>query len=96
MAPSQIVGLQRARNPARLTSVEGGRQAVIALTDEAKPETALALLRAGALDSIGRDEADSRTLARAIRYAKGRRGFVIELLLEGGIEAHLRGTEHVL
>ena len=64
---------------ARLTSVEGGRQAVIALTDEAKPETALALLRAGALDSIGRDEADSRTLARAIRYAKGRRGFVIEL-----------------
>ena len=75
----ELAGVDIANLLARLTSVEGGRQAVIALTDEAKPDAALALLRAGALDSIGRDEADSRTLARAIRYARGRRGFVIEL-----------------
>ncbi len=64
---------------ARLTSVEGGRHAVIALTDEVEPEAAATLLRAGAVDSISRNEADAHTLARAIRYAKSRRGFVIEL-----------------
>jgi signal transduction histidine kinase len=64
---------------ARLTSAEGGRQAVIALTGEIEPDAAVALLRAGAVDSISRQEADGRTLARAIRYAKARRGFVIEL-----------------
>jgi two-component system sensor histidine kinase/response regulator len=63
----------------RLTSAEGGRQAVIALTDETEPDDALALLRAGALDSISRSDATPRVLARAIRYAKARRGFVIEL-----------------
>lgn len=61
----------------RLASAEGGSQAVIALIDEG--DDALALLRAGALDSIGREEASSHMLARAIRYAKARRGFVVEL-----------------
>jgi signal transduction histidine kinase len=64
---------------ARLTAPEGGRQAVIALTDGGAHEAAVTLLRAGALDSINRHEADSDNLARAIRYAKARRGFVIEL-----------------
>ena len=64
---------------ARLTSPEGGRQAVIALTDGGNPDGAMALLRAGAVDSLTRSEADSLTLARAIRYAKARRAFVVEL-----------------
>jgi signal transduction histidine kinase len=63
----------------RLTSPENGWQPVIALTDEVEPQAAATLLRAGALDSISRFEADAHTLARAIRYAKARRGFVIEL-----------------
>ncbi len=62
---------------ATLSAAEGGRQAVIALTDAA--DDALALLRAGALDSISRDEATPDNLARAIRYAKSRRGFVFEM-----------------
>jgi signal transduction histidine kinase len=64
---------------ARLTSPEGGRQAVVALTDGVAQETVLALLRAGALDYIARGDAGPHNLARAIRYAKARRGFVFEL-----------------
>jgi len=62
----------------RLASAEGGSQAVIVLIED-KQDDAMALLRAGALDSISRREASSHNLARAIRYAKARRGFVVEL-----------------
>ena len=73
----RLAGVDPAAYVALLTSAEGRRQAVIALTDEA--DNAPALLRAGAVDSITRCEATSQILARAIRYAQGRRGFVIEL-----------------
>ncbi|MDE3175567.1 MAG: hybrid sensor histidine kinase/response regulator [Pseudomonadota bacterium] len=64
---------------ARLTSPEGGRQAVITLTDRADQGATVALLRAGAVDALSRAEANSHALARAIRYAKARRAFVVEL-----------------
>ena len=48
---------------ARLASADGGRQAVVALTEDA--ETAAAMLQAGALDAIPRGDAESR----ALRYA---------------------------
>jgi signal transduction histidine kinase len=63
---------------ARLTSAEGGSQAVIVLIED-RQDDALALLRAGALDSISRREANPHNFARAIRYAKARRDFVVEL-----------------
>ncbi len=63
----------------RLTSAEGGWQAIIVLTDDGEQEGVPALLRAGALDFLNRRDADAHNLARAIRYAKARRGFVIEL-----------------
>jgi signal transduction histidine kinase len=72
----RLQGVDLADFVARLASADGGRQAVIALTDGT--DDALAPLRAGALDSISRSEASSHNLARAIRYAKARRGFVIE------------------
>ncbi len=62
-----------------LASADGGRQAVITLTDDSDAELTAALLRAGALDSIPQREANAHSLARAIRYAQARRGFVIEL-----------------
>ena len=63
----------------QLQSPDGGRQTVIILTGEKNPETALALMRAGALDYLSKDELDPHTLARAIRYAKARHAFVGEL-----------------
>jgi signal transduction histidine kinase len=63
----------------RLASTEGGSQAVILLSGDCDQGDTPALLRAGALDSISRGEANAHNLARAIRYAKARRGFVIEL-----------------
>jgi two-component system sensor histidine kinase/response regulator len=75
----RLQGVDLADFVAMLASAEGGRQAVVALTDEAGPYDALTLLRAGALDSISRSEASSDNLARAIRYAKARRGFLIEM-----------------
>ena len=59
---------------AKLASADGGLQAVIALSDD--PETTAALLRAGALDAIPRNEAGD--LARALRYAKARRAIVAD------------------
>ena len=76
---SRLPGVAVADLLARLTSPEGGRQAVVALTDGFEQDTVLALLRAGALDYIARADADPHNLARAIRYAKARRGFVFEL-----------------
>lgn len=70
-------GLAHSGLLSRLASAEGGSQAVIAFTDEG--DDALALLRAGALDSLSRREASPQVLARAIRYARARRGFVVEL-----------------
>ena len=64
---------------ARLASTEGGSQAVVVLSGEGEADDALALLRAGALNSISRRDANAHNLPRAIRYAKARRGFVIEL-----------------
>jgi len=63
----------------RLASAEGGSQAVIVLTGESEPGDALALLSAGALSSLSRSEASPYNLARAIRYAKARHGFVVAL-----------------
>lgn len=62
-----------------LQSPEGGRQAVMMLTGEADPEIALRLMRTGALDHLAKGELTPSGLARAIRYAKARRGFVEEL-----------------
>ena len=62
-----------------LVSPEGGQQAVMMLTGEADGEIALRLLSAGALDYLSKDEATPSSLARAIRYAKARRGFMAEL-----------------
>ncbi len=63
----------------RFISPEGGRQAVVALTDRADHDNTAALLRAGAVDWLSRAETDPHTLARAIRYARARRAFVLEL-----------------
>lgn len=62
-----------------LVAPEGGRQAVLMLTGEADGEIALRLMRAGALDYLAKADATPSSLARAIRYAKARRGFVAEL-----------------
>ncbi len=62
-----------------LQSPEGGRKAVLMLTGEADPEVAVKLMRAGALDHLAKSELSPSGLARAIRYAKARRGFVAEL-----------------
>ncbi len=64
---------------AALLSEDGGRQAVMMLTGEADPETALRLMRAGALDHLAKAGLSPSGLARAIRYAKARREFVGEL-----------------
>ncbi len=75
----ELEGVAAPHFVSRLASPEGGSQAVIALTRSGEQEPVLTLLRAGALDSISRREADSHNLARAIRFAKARHGFVIEL-----------------
>lgn len=62
-----------------LLAPDGGRQAVLMLTGENNAETALKLMRAGALDHLAKDELTSSGLARAIRYARARRGFLAEL-----------------
>lgn len=62
-----------------LLSVEGGQQAVLMLTGESDQEIALRLMRAGALDYLAKAETTPSTLARSIRYAKARRGFLAEL-----------------
>lgn len=64
---------------ADLLAPEGGNQAVIMLTGEADGDVALRLMRAGALDYLSKAEATPSILARAIRYARARRGFVAEL-----------------
>ncbi len=62
-----------------LMSPEGGGQAVLMLTGEADQEIAIRLMRAGALDYLTKAEVTPSSLARAIRYAKARRGFLAEL-----------------
>ena len=62
-----------------LLSPEGGRQAVLMLTGDADPEVAVQLMRAGALDHLAKAELTPSGLARAIRYAQARRGFLGEL-----------------
>ena len=62
-----------------LVAPECGRQAVLMLTGEADGEIALRLMRAGALDYLTKADTTPSSLARAIRYAKARRGFVAEL-----------------
>jgi len=64
---------------ASLIAPEGGGHAVMMLTGESNPETAVELMRAGALDHLAKDEMTPQGLARAIRYAKARRGFLSEL-----------------
>jgi two-component system, sensor histidine kinase and response regulator len=64
---------------ADLLAPESGGNAVMMLTGESDPEAALNLMRAGALDHLAKAEMTPQTLARAIRYAKARRGFVAEL-----------------
>ncbi len=64
---------------ASLLGAEGGKQAVLMLTGEADQDTALRLMRAGALDYLTKNEVTPSSLARAIRYAKARREFVAEL-----------------
>ena len=64
---------------AELQSPEGGAQAVVMLTGESDQEIAFRLMRAGALDYLAKSEATPSSLARAIRYAKARRGFLTEL-----------------
>jgi len=64
---------------AALIAPEGGGHAVMMLTGERNPETAVELMRAGALDHLAKDEMTPELLARAIRYAKARRGFLAEL-----------------
>ena len=88
----ELAGVDMTELLTKLTSAEGGRQAVIALSEEVEPDAAATLLRAGALDSLSRNEADGRTLARAIRYAKARRGFVIELQAARGAAEAARGA----
>jgi two-component system sensor histidine kinase/response regulator len=62
-----------------LISSEGGRQPVMILTGETDQEVPLRLMRAGALDYLAKAETSPANLSRAIRYAKARRGFVMEL-----------------
>lgn len=62
-----------------LLSIEGGQQTVLMLTGESDQEIALRLMRAGALDYLAKAEMTPSILARAIRYAKARRGFLAEL-----------------
>ena len=62
-----------------LLAPEGNRQAVMMLTGEADPDAALRLMRAGALDHLAKAEVTPSGLARAIRFARARRGFVGEL-----------------
>ena len=64
---------------ATLVAPAGGSQAVLMLTGEADPDLALRLIGAGALDYLAKAEATPASLARAIRYAEARRGFVTEL-----------------
>lgn len=64
---------------ATLLAPGGGSQAVLILTGESDPETALELMRAGALDHLSKSELNPSGLARAIRYAKARRAFLSEL-----------------
>lgn len=56
-----------------------GTNAVLILTGETNPETALDLMRTGALDHLSKAELNPSGLARAIRYAKARRAFLAEL-----------------
>jgi signal transduction histidine kinase len=76
---SRLAGVDMPGLLTRLASAEGGSQAVIVLVDDGEQDDALELLRAGALDSIGRREVSPHILARAIRYAKARRGFLTDL-----------------
>lgn len=62
-----------------LLAPEGGKQTVLMLTGETDQEVALRLMRAGALDYLEKREMTPSILARAIRYAKARQGFVAEL-----------------
>jgi len=62
-----------------LVSPEGGQQAVLMLTGEQDGEIAMRLMRAGALDYLTKVDVTPSSLARAIRYAHARRGFVAEL-----------------
>lgn len=62
-----------------LLDPDHGCQAVLILTGETNPETALELMRAGALDHLNKGELNPSGLARAIRYAKARRAFLSEL-----------------
>ena len=62
-----------------LLSPEGGSQAVLMLAGEADEEIAIRLVRAGALDYLTKAEVTPSSLARAIRYAKARREFLVEL-----------------
>ncbi len=62
-----------------LQSPEGGRQAVMMLTGETDREIALRLMRTGALDHLDKGRLTPSGLARAIRYATARRGFLEEL-----------------
>ncbi|MGE4322203.1 MAG: ATP-binding protein [Sphingobium sp.] len=64
---------------AALLAPDHGSQAVLILTGESNPETALDLMRAGALDHLRKGELNPSGLARAIRYAKARRAFLSEL-----------------
>ncbi len=64
---------------AALLSAESGNHAVIMLTGEDNQDIALRLMRAGALDYLAKSEANPSSLARAIRYAKARRAFLMEL-----------------
>ena len=64
---------------AQLLAPEAHRQAVVMLTGEGDPEVALRLMRAGALDYLAKGEFSASGLARAIRYARARRGFLAEL-----------------
>ena len=62
-----------------LVSPAGGQHAVLMLTGEQDGEIAMRLMRAGALDYLSKAEATPSSLARAIRYARARRGFVAAL-----------------
>lgn len=64
---------------ASLLALGGEGQAVLMLTGEADQDIALRLMRAGALDYLSKAEATPSSLARAIRYAEARRGFLAEL-----------------
>lgn len=63
----------------QLLSPQGGGHAVLMLTGEDDQEVAFRMMRAGALDYLTKAEATPPSLARAIRYARARRGFLAEL-----------------